>query len=1423
MMALGSMAEFAFTREVPVDSAYWHLSLPELESFRSYYLEEMRNNQVEKEMLIKRGIADGERLLRTNPDTSVLADILIRLADLYYYKEKDDYLIRMAVFDSLLENVSPEMSEKLPPEPEPDFTRSLALYDRILDEFPGCEMIDDALYNKGFLFEETGEFDQAFEFYNQLISGSPLSSYVPEAYMRMGEYHFNPPRNQLDKAIEAYKSVIEHPSHVRYYEALYKLGWSHYRLSEYPAAISYFTTLVENQEEGLHMKQGSESETMSLRDEALEYIAISFLDFGGPSKASDYTVQIGQPEWGRQMLEKMGDIYKNDKEDYRKAVMAYGLLRRQMMNDDRGPEIQKKIVECYEALNEFQSAFQARNNLFLDYKPGSDWWLTERDEEVQLTSYRLTAEALRDNFNWLLKASTEENTTDLAKIEQTVATGRQYLNAFPEDLYAYQIRWNVALLLDTRLKRYYDALKEYLTISMVYQDDVYQSFARERGLNSIQDAAENAIVVAGLIYDAENTNGLDTLAARQDKDFITNGAALDSIPLSNSARWLAMAYENFIKLFPFDSKTPTMLTNTGALYYAHNQFDEALKYFKTLHRYFPDSEQARTIQYSILESYFGKRDFESVEILAKRILAEDYPADIRSKAEKRLGESIFLRAQEYAEQGEIEQAANEYMRMTLEVPNMAFADRALFNAGQAFEQLQKFVSAIRAYELLRVSYAGSVFFLDAVNNLALDYAELGEFGRAADRYLQFAKLAKDSSRIHDAYYNAHLFYVKAENWPTAIQTGDIYRIQYPANPEAAQISFNLAEYAGKSGQKQLQRRYYKNYIQTYTGQIAVVEAAYRLGMEYIAADSTARAIDTFKLAQILNQDLIQGGSESNDFFAAEGLVEIANILRNRMDRIRIIGDPAEKRAADATVAGLRSELVTLYREILAYKTTHLPEMLYRIGHTHEQYALIWAKQSLSETDPAKRAVESKTIHEKSTTLLHEAYVSYSEAVELMKKVIGGEPEPSAADTLKELQTDSTLVSTGIWLTQSETKISEMLYRIAEVNSIAIDHLLAVPFPEGLETAVLLEYRSQVLLQAILPLVDTVTEAHMRNLSVSAGLGLNNEWMEESRQKVLKTLAFLGKSFMGLSFDALNVFSETRLAYFEEVRKLEQDGFSETPAGMATLIELSKSYARAGIQFYERGIGRLKQDSVVPRIQQQFRDSLYTLIVGTNDVLVKLQKQAADDQQLADSLYQKMQQIKFEDMLTAFEDNAYFLSESQKAVLEDGFRLLRTERDLHAMTLGIQLLRIDTPLYSERFNLPVKTIEMALDSTWLVSEIEPLKWKVSAEDSNSWMTFRKWSKAQASIESPEKVIRLVGTAFELPGFPVDGFFELEPESPASCYLNALSLDRNGVQPFNLTRALQPKRNWLVLKVTKDGVSPLNGRMRIRYVPVIESES
>ena len=76
----------------------------------------------------------------------------------------------------------------------------------------------------------------------------PTSVHTPQAWMYCGEYNFD--RGELDQAIKCYQATMRYPESEWFDEALYKLAWAQYRLSNPEKAISSFLALVSLGESG---------------------------------------------------------------------------------------------------------------------------------------------------------------------------------------------------------------------------------------------------------------------------------------------------------------------------------------------------------------------------------------------------------------------------------------------------------------------------------------------------------------------------------------------------------------------------------------------------------------------------------------------------------------------------------------------------------------------------------------------------------------------------------------------------------------------------------------------------------------------------------------------------------------------------------------------------------------------------------------------------------------------------------------------------------------------------------------------------------------------------------------------------------------------------------------------------------------------
>ncbi len=554
--------------------------LEDLESFQNYYKEQIDRLVAEKDSLRRKGISDLETMLEKHPNTPSLDRVLLRLAELHYEQAVQDFDLALGAHSDSVACCEEDSLAVLPPEPEKDFSKPLELFERLLEQAPESPLVVHALYNKAFVLEELGRTDEAFEVYQQVATNYPGSEYVPDALMRMAEYQFNPPNRNIEEAIELFRQVLNYKESPLYDAALYKLGWAYYKMSDYPQAIAYFTFLADDVDRINPLDPNRKYHFPAVQDEAIEYIGISFLDFGGADHAADFFKEIGGRDYGHDVFKKLGDSHQALNDEHQKAIGAYEHLLSLYPDSPEAPKIQAKIAEVYRELNDEKMAYLRRAELFEKYRAGGEWWDKVEENDPKKEAKNLALIAQRDNIKLMLKNA--EETKDRNLYRQAIKDSRNYLKAFPGDSNSVRIHWNLALTLDTKLGEKDKAFEEYLKISSAYWDTTFQ-----------KQAAENAIALIDEVLRSDSVRSRVSLVA-------ADSSKNNSEHLSVDENRLVFALDNYIRLFPHDPETPKMLAKAGALYYNHRQFNPSLKYFKTLAKHFPESESANQARFTIM-------------------------------------------------------------------------------------------------------------------------------------------------------------------------------------------------------------------------------------------------------------------------------------------------------------------------------------------------------------------------------------------------------------------------------------------------------------------------------------------------------------------------------------------------------------------------------------------------------------------------------------------------------------------------------------------------------------------------------------------------------------------------------------------------------------------------------------------------------
>lgn len=371
----------------------------------------------------------------------------------------------------------------------------------------------------------TAEAMAALEFENPYVECQPVmeeAQFLSETWFRIGEYHFDDYGNPhaLELSIAAYNKILEDPEDRNYNLALYKVAWAYYRASRYPEAIRAFGDLVQWSDDEQRRTGAAGSQ---LRPEAIQYLGIAFAYDDWNENGLPDTIE-GQPtglvriqdasllpqdrEWTPEVYFQLGQVYF-DEARYPEAIAVWRLALSRWPNHPQAPEITNQIAQAHQRNNEMELAIAARSEL-TGYGEGSEWWNdnvdhpTEQRRAEQLAESALIATALQEHAAAQtqrrrcvehLQAGEADATSICNEATQHYRNAaeayRGYLNQYPNNPQAYELRYNLADALYWS-ENYEEAAVEYAIVRDSNLDDAHLAEAARRVVESLGRLVENA-------------------------------------------------------------------------------------------------------------------------------------------------------------------------------------------------------------------------------------------------------------------------------------------------------------------------------------------------------------------------------------------------------------------------------------------------------------------------------------------------------------------------------------------------------------------------------------------------------------------------------------------------------------------------------------------------------------------------------------------------------------------------------------------------------------------------------------------------------------------------------------------------------------------------------------------------------------------
>ena len=170
---------------------------------------------------------------------------------------------------------------------------AIALYEKLLAEYPSYENSDKVLYQMARAYDELGRTEEAMATMERLIRANPHSEHYDEVQYRRGEYFFT--RRKYRDAEGAYSTIINLGTASSYYElALYKLGWAFYKQDLYEEALQKYVALLDYKVSvGYDFDQAHEEDEERRVADTFQVISLGFSNLGGPTAVRDFFSNVG--------------------------------------------------------------------------------------------------------------------------------------------------------------------------------------------------------------------------------------------------------------------------------------------------------------------------------------------------------------------------------------------------------------------------------------------------------------------------------------------------------------------------------------------------------------------------------------------------------------------------------------------------------------------------------------------------------------------------------------------------------------------------------------------------------------------------------------------------------------------------------------------------------------------------------------------------------------------------------------------------------------------------------------------------------------------------------------------------------------------------------------------------------------------------
>jgi tetratricopeptide (TPR) repeat protein len=639
---------------------------------------------------------------------------------------------------------------------------AIALYKRLLTEYPSYKNSDQVLYQMARAYDELGRTDEAMETMEQLIRANPNSEHYDEVQFRRGEYFFT--RRKFRDAEKAYSAIVSLGPKSSYHElALYKLGWTFYKQELYEDALHKYMALLDYKVSiGYDFDQKHQKEDERRVADTFRAVSLSFTNLGGPDAVHEYFSKFGNRAYEDRVYSNLGEHYLA-KLRYDDAAKTYKAFLELYPFHRAAPRFSMRVVETFTKGGFPKLVLESKREFASKYGLQAEYWRHNKPEESPeaLAYLKTNLKDLATHYHAEYQ-STQDASEKLANYQEALRWYGDYLKSFPSDAESPAINYRLADLLFEN-KDFGEAAKQY-----------------ERTAYGYPTHSQSAAAGYAAVY-AYRQQLKDTAKEQQE--------AVKRATIASSLK--------FADTFPDHAEAAGVLGGAADDLYEIKDYRPALDAAQRVIDKYPGAELPirRSAWIVIAHGSFELAEYPQAEHAYSQVLTLTPEADpSRAGLVDNLAASIYKQGEIARNAKDYRAAADHFLRIRTAAPTSSIRATAEYDAGAALVALQDWTSAAEVLEAFRSTYPKDKMHGEATKLIARAYRESGQLSRAAAEYDRLASESEDPALRGEALLAAGDLYQQSNASDKAVDAYRRYLNEFPSPVETAlETRFKISE------------------------------------------------------------------------------------------------------------------------------------------------------------------------------------------------------------------------------------------------------------------------------------------------------------------------------------------------------------------------------------------------------------------------------------------------------------------------------------------------------------------------------------------------------------------------------------------------------------------------------------------------------